>query len=205
MNRIRRITRRVLEISGVVSLSLLAVAFLAASLHGAQAEETEGAPSSPGTLEFVGKNFFSTAKGTFHEWRILDSHLDMDALEQNFAVVEVTLRSVDTGIDRRDAHLLEADFFEVETYPVALARVHSFAAKGESEAGNPLFSVEFDVDLHGVKKTLPGEIEVIGEAPRIVEGRLVIDRLEFGVGPPESRWSPMSIDSEIPVHFRVEI
>ena len=76
------------------------------------ADDDADAAESPGTLEFVGKNLFSTANGTFHEWQVVDSRLDFERLENSFAVVEVKLGSVDTGIDRRDTHLRNPDFFD---------------------------------------------------------------------------------------------
>lgn len=172
--------------------------------HSVRAEEDASESRAPGRLEFIGKNLFSTARGSFHEWRVVESHLDFDRLDQSFAVVEVTLASVDTGIDRRDEHLRTADFFDVESYPVATARGHSLVTAGQSEAGNPLFTAQFDIDLHGVQKTLPGEIEIVGDHPMVVEARLAMDRLEFGIGPPASRWNPMSVRAEIPVSIRIE-
>jgi polyisoprenoid-binding protein YceI len=185
-----------------IVLAFLLGAWIPVAAH---ADEGENAPQSASKLEFEGKNFFATAKGTFHEWRILESRIDLEALEDSFAVVEVILGSVDTGIDRRDEHLLTADFFEIETFPVATARAHSLVAVGESEAGAPRFTAQFDISLHGVEKTLPGEVELVSETPIVFEGTLVLDRTEFGVGTPESRWNPMSVDSEIPIRFRVEL
>ena len=60
-------------------------------------------------------------------------------------------------------------------------------------------------DLHGVQKTLEGEITLVSESPLAFEGGLVIDRLEFGVGAPPRRWNPMSIEAGIPIRFRVEL
>jgi polyisoprenoid-binding protein YceI len=169
-----------------------------------RAEEETTRAEVPGTLEFTGKNFFATARGSFHEWRVVESHLDLDRPDESFAVVEVMLASVDTGSDRRDEHLRTADFFDVESYPAATARGHSLVAAGESDAGNRLFRAQFDIDLHGVEKTLPGEVEIISDEPMVVEARLAMDRLEFGVGPPASRWNPMSVRAEIPVSIRIE-
>lgn len=159
---------------------------------------------APGRIEFVGRNRIATANGLFHRWRLRDARLDRDRLEEAFALVEVDLASIDTDNDRRDAHLRTADFFDVETYPVATARVHSARAIGESERGHPLYEARFDLDLHGVKKTLVGEVERVSEEPLAFEGSLTIDRRDFGIGPAPSRWSLFSIDPEIPVRFRLE-
>jgi polyisoprenoid-binding protein YceI len=168
------------------------------------AQDEGAAPSPPGTLEFVGKNLLATADGRFHDWRIVDSHLDLERPESSFAVVEVQLASVDTGIRRRDDHLRNPDFFEVDTYPVATARVHSPRPLAAAEDGRERFAVRIDLDLHGVQKTLDGEVTLASRDPLAFEGELTIDRTQFGVGSKPSRWNPMAPRAEIPVRFRVE-
>ena len=171
----------------------------------AVAWELETEISPPGTLEFVGKNLIMKAEGTFHEWRVVESSVDMEALDDAFALVEVELASLDTGIERRDDHLRDPDFFEVETYPLAMVRVHSPRPVEDETSEQPRFAVRFDVNLHGVEKTVDGEIEIISKDPLIFEGNLTIDRMDFGVGPKPGFWSPMVPKAEIPVKFHVEL
>lgn len=198
--------RVIAEIRALLTVALL-IALVASGGTSATADESAAddvaRPQPPGTLEFIGKNLISTAKGTFHSWRVLESAIDLADLSATYAVVEVDLDSLDTGIKRRDDHLRNPDFFEVETYPVARVRAHNLSGKGESEAGQPLYSLDFEVDLHGVQKTVPGEIEQVSVSPPVFEGRLVIDRTQFGVGEPASRWNPMAVKVLVPVSFRV--
>ena len=157
---------------------------------------------------FVGKNLIMKAKGTFHDWRVVESSVDLDVLGDAFAVVEVQLASVDTGIEGRDDHLRNPDFFEVDTYPVAIVRVHSpepIPHETNETEEQPRFAVQFDVNLHGVEKTIEGEIVLITTDPIVIEGELVIDRMAFGVGPEPGFWSPMVPKAQIPVRFRVEL
>lgn len=168
-------------------------------------EEVAEQPASPGSLEFVGHNLFGDANGTFHSWRISEKAVDAGALGDSHVVVEIDLASLDTGIERRDDHLRNPDFFEVETYPVARVRVHSPLSSGQNASGQSTFTAQFDVDLHGVQKTLEGEITLVGVDPLVFEGSLVLDRTDFGVGAPPSRWNPMSVGAAIPVSFRVEL
>jgi polyisoprenoid-binding protein YceI len=195
----KRLTRGAMlaVLSGCVLLSTLSAAVAA--------ENAETSPAPPGTLNFVGKNLLMKAKGTFHEWRVVESSVDMDAIEDAFVVVEVSLASVDTGIERRDEHLRTPDFFEIETYPVAIVRIHSPRPIADEVDELARFTVQFDVDLHGVTKTLEGEIVLTGRDPLVFEGDLTIDRTEFGVGPKPNRWNPTSPRAEIPVHFNVEL
>jgi polyisoprenoid-binding protein YceI len=185
--------------------ALAIVLVFAGAVAPAVAEDTKDASASPGTLEFIGKNSIMKAKGTFHEWRVVERSVDMDAIGEAFVVVEVQLASVDTGIERRDDHLRDPDFFEVETYPVAIVRVHSPQPIQDETREQLRFAVRFDVNLHGVDKTLDGEIMLIDTNPLVFEGSLELDRMEFGVGPKPGFWHPMVPKAEIPVSFRVEL
>jgi len=203
-----RIKRRGFQIWG---LALAIVLGSVLAVMPVVAEDTEPAVAPPGMLKFVGKNLIMKAKGTFHDWRVVESSVDLDALGDAFAVVEVQLASVDTGIEGRDDHLRNPDFFEVDTYPVAIVRVHSpepipnETNETDETEEQPRFAVQFDVNLHGVEKTVEGEIVLITTDPIVIEGELVIDRMAFGVGPEPGFWSPMVPKAEIPVRFRVEL
>ena len=188
-----------MAVVGVLLLGLLPLVIETAEAESLSEME------SPGSIEFVGKNAFVTANGRFHTWRVVESEVDLAALSESFALIEVDLSSIDTGINRRDNHLRNPDFFDVERYPVAVARVHSARPKGETEAGRPLFLARFDIDLHGVQKTVEGEVVLLDEDPLAFEGSLAIDRMEFGVGKAPNRWNPMSVKAEIQLHFRVEL
>lgn len=164
------------------------------------------APSAAATgrIGFFGHNIFGTADGEFHAWRVVEHTIDLANPGASHAVVEVTLASVDTKSEGRDEHLRTADFFDVEKFPVAVVRGHSARAIEPSKQGRPRYAVQFDVDLHGVKKTLAGELEIVGTEPVVVEGGFLILRTDFGVGEKPSRWNPAAIDDEVPVRFRIE-
>lgn len=187
----------------VVSAVGLAMLGLVFGLSSAASAGDEAA--TPGRIEFVGRNGIATANGTFHVWQIVEQAIDLAEIEQGHAVVEIDLASVDTGSPRRDAHLRNPDFFEVERFPTARVRVYDARPIEPDAEGRRRFAVRYDVDLHGVQKTLEGEITLVSESPLVFEGGLVIDRLEFGVGAPPRRWNPMSIEAGIPIRFRVEL
>ena len=200
-----RTETRATRLSAVALTALTALWVCGLLLAPAGAEDIEATVTSPGTLEFVGKNLIMTAKGTFHEWRIVESSIDMDAIDDAFVLVEVELASLDTGIEGRDDHLRNPDFFDVDTYPVATVRIHS-PQPIRVEANEKLrFTVQYDLNLHGVEKTLDGEIVLVDTDPLIFEGNLTVDRMEFGVGPKPGFWSPMVPKAEIPVSFHIEL
>jgi polyisoprenoid-binding protein YceI len=188
---------------------LLALISISVPTMSSADEEMDSKAGPPGTIEFVGKNLIMKANGTFHDWRVVESEVDLGALADAYVVVEVDLASVDTGIEGRDDHLRNPDFFETETYPVARVRIHSAkpAPAGEEDEGDDRqrFAVDFDIDLHGVQKTIEGEIMVLTTDPLVFEGNVLIDRMEFGVGPKWNWWSPVTPREKIPVKFRVEL
>lgn len=189
----------------LLALGLTALAAGPGVSRSTAGSEADEARAVAGHIGFVGRNVFATANGTFHEWALRESRIDLERLEQSFARVEVALGSVDTGNERRDAHLRSPDFFGVERHPVATVHVHSPRFLERTSEGRPLYEARFDLDLHGVEKELTGRIELMSEDPLVFEGELTLDRTEFGIGPAPSRWSLFSIDPDIPVRFRVEL
>ncbi|MFK7897870.1 MAG: YceI family protein [Myxococcota bacterium] len=187
-----------------------ALAFVGVGSPLAQAAEEASSPSAvtpPGKIEFVGKNLIANAEGTFHRWHVVEKQIDLAMPDKSYVVVEVDLSSIDTKNESRDDHLRTADFFDVETFPTARVRGYGLQATGETEAGVKQFSLSFDLDLHGVKKTVQGEARLLETSPTGTrfEGDLEINRVDFGIGSPASRWNPMSIKEMIPIHFEVEL
>lgn len=176
----------------------------AASPSPAPAPSPSPSVVATGRIGFFGHNIFGTADGEFHTWRVVERSIDLANPAASHAVVEVTLASVDTKSEGRDEHLRTADFFDVAKFPVATVRGHSARVLEPSRQGRPRYAVQFDVDLHGVKKTLEGEVEIVEAEPVVVEGGFLILRTDFGVGEKPSRWNPAAIDDEVPVRFRIE-
>ena len=177
-----------------------------AAYTAAEPPPASAAATAPaGRIVFVGHNIFGDADGEFHAWRVVERAVDLAKPTSSHAVVEVRVASLDTGNESRDEHLRTADFFDVEKFPVATVRGHSPQALPPSKEGHPRYSIQLDVELHGVKKTVPGEVEVVGQDPLVVEGRCTLSRTDFGIGSAPSSWNPASIDDAVPVRFRIEL
>lgn len=185
-----------------LTLALLVALALAAGNRVSHAAD-EGTP--PGSLRFEGSNLLTTAHGSFHQWRFRRIDVDPEHPERSVVEVEVDVASLDTGIGRRNDHLRSADFFDVARFPTAFVRVSDAVSDGTSADGHPRYRAKFDVRIRGVEKTLDGHFEVLGTSPLKVEGELLLDRVEFGVGEPHSRWNPLSVQDEVPVHFSAVI
>lgn len=175
---------------------------LALALADAAAAQPE---APPGSIAFTAENRFSTARGTFAKWRVTRAEVDPAAPSAGVVEVEVDVASLDTGIERRDDHLRSADFFDVAKFPVARVRVHGAEPDGQSVRGHPRYRAKFDLEIHGVKKTLEGEFEVVSTSPPTVEGGLTLNRVDFAIGDPYTWYIPGSIQEEVPVRFRAAL
>ncbi|MDG2304556.1 MAG: YceI family protein [Candidatus Binatia bacterium] len=178
-------------------VSLFAVLGLASAVRAA-----DDAP--PGYVRFVGENTIATANGEFKRWKIVKAEIDPNDPAAGVVEIEIDVASLDTDNQKRDDHLRNPDFFEVEKFSTATVRVHN-VRKGDGAGSGKDYDATFDVKIHGVAKSVEGKFAVVSTSPPIVEGKLVLDRMDFGVGQPHSAVNPMSIGQEIPVTFRAEL
>jgi polyisoprenoid-binding protein YceI len=81
--------------------------------------------------------------------------------EQNPSASKVTAQieatSIDTKDDKRDGHLRSADFFDVEKFPTL-----TFESTRVEKADGNAYRVTGDLTLHGVKKAITLEAELLG-------------------------------------------
>lgn len=96
--------------------------------------------------------------------------------------VTIDASSVDTGVDKRDAHLRSPDFFDVEKFPN-----WTFKSTNVS-GGREDFEVEGELTIHGVTKTVTLETEYLGTAKMPTGGEAIgfeatttIKRKDFGL------------------------
>lgn len=178
-------------------LCALSVASFAVPTHSA----TEDA-GPPGYIKFVGENMIATANGEFKTWRILQANVDPGDPAAGVVEIEIDVASLDTDIQKRDDHLRDPDFFDVEKYPKATVKVHSAEKVGGTD---DTYSATFDVTIREVSKSIQGTFLVVSDEPPVVQGELTLDRNDFGVGEPHSSLNPMSIEDEIPISFQARL
>lgn len=102
------------------------------------------------------------------------------------SMIDVTINaaSIDTGVEKRDAHLKSADFFDVEKYPTL-----TFKSKRVKNAWGNKLRVVGDLTLHGVTR----EVELLvhgpsdeakdpwGNARKGAKATTQINRKDFGI------------------------
>ncbi len=98
---------------------------------------------------------FAKVHGRFAKW---STKLELD--DKNLAAskvsVEVEAASIDTGDEKRDAHLKSADFFDAEKFSTL-----KFTSKRIEGSGDNV-KVVGDLTIHGVTKEVTLEVEKTG-------------------------------------------
>ena len=129
---------------------------------------------SSSSIEFVARARLGDVEGQFHDWSFTGS------VPQNLAQargqISVDVASIDTRNQRRDDHLRNPDFFEVERFPTAVFSVQNV------EIDQDLVYVTGQMQIKG--KTLPVEVELERSetANRLeLRGAMHIRRFDYGI------------------------
>jgi polyisoprenoid-binding protein YceI len=119
---------------------------------------------------------------------------------------EITLSSIQTGEENRDNHLRSPDFFEAENFPTM-----TYKSTGVKPHGDD-WTVEGDLTLKGVTKSVPLHLELNGFGPDAYGGTRAgftatgeINRRDFNV----SFSAPMAnggavVSDKISLHLEIE-
>ena len=141
-------------------------------------------------IEFKVNHFFTPVSGKFDDYQI-DLMFDRENPASSSVEVRIDVRSINTGNERRDNHLLSADFFDAESYPWITFESESVRADGdEILVRGPLtirdqtLTVELPISLLGVKDIPPEMREMLGGVEQVASfhTELRIDRSDYGVG-----------------------
>ena len=124
--------------------------------------ETYVVDRSHSSVDFSIRHLVGRTKGRFGEFSGTISYDAAKPEASSFAGI-IQVKSIDTGNERRDRHLRNADFFEAETYPAITFESTEVTSTGESTLG-----VKGKLTMHGTTRevTLPVEILGTGTNPR---------------------------------------
>jgi polyisoprenoid-binding protein YceI len=104
--------------------------------------------------------------------------LDRQHPEKSSVKATIQVKSIDTGIAKRDAHLCSPEFFNVAKFPEITFKSHSVKQTGP-EAGD----VVGDFTMHGVTKSITLHVKLLnksGEQRRWQVTTEKLSRREFG-------------------------
>ena len=167
------------------------VSMMVMALAGAQTTKVKFAPIPAGdyridpahsVLAFAIKhNEIALVRGRFRDFSGKINYDDRDIAKSS---VEVTakIESINTGVDRRDAHLRTADFFDAAKYPEM-----TFKSTRVEKKRSHQYVLHGDLTLRGITKpvaipfTLAGAIkDGQGNTRFGVAGQTTINRRDFG-------------------------
>jgi len=160
---------------------LFAVLLAVAPAYGAVTKyEIDTAHSNVGfSIPILGG--LSSVRGKFTDFKVEITYDDKDVTKSSVNAV-IKAASIDTGIERRDAHLKNADFFDVEKYPDITFQSKHVEKKGKDFVAHGTFT------MHGVSKEIALPFTLNGVQPAKdgktvlgVTARTTINRKDFGV------------------------
>jgi polyisoprenoid-binding protein YceI len=159
----------------------LFVALLLAPL-GAPAETYKiDAPHSK--IAFSLHQFVSTVRGDFHRFSGT-IEVDREHPERSSVTARISVASIDTKIQKRDHHLLSAEFFDVAKFPEI-----SFKSRSVKRTGENSGDILGDFTMHGVTKPItlhvklaaPPSNETLPGRTRWIVTTDPINRKDFGL------------------------
>jgi polyisoprenoid-binding protein YceI len=110
--------------------------------------------------------------------------LDDKDITKSTVMVTLAVDSIDTNVDKRDAHLKSADFFDVDNCPVI-----TFVSKKIEKVADGQLKVTGDLTIHAVTREVELQIEgptesikdPWGKTRKGVQATTRIDRKDFGL------------------------
>jgi len=123
----------------------------------------------------------SHVRGKFTDFKVDIVYDDRDVSRSSVTAV-IKAASIDTGIERRDAHLRNPDFFDVEKYPEITFKSTRVVKRGKGFVAHGVFQ------MHGVSKeiALPFTVNGVrkgadGKTTLGATARTTISRRDYGI------------------------
>jgi polyisoprenoid-binding protein YceI len=120
--------------------------------------------------------------------------------EKSTVSVEVATESIDTGNSQRDGDLKGPTFLDAVQFPSI-----TFASKSVKKTGEGKFTIEGDLNLHGVKKSLTVDFEQVGFSDTKMGvragffGTFGVKRSDFGM-----KVAPEAVGDEVQMTVSIE-
>jgi polyisoprenoid-binding protein YceI len=134
---------------------IAAAAIVAALISVASANETYKFDQARSTIGFAVHQFLGTTHGKFTKF---DGKIDIDRehTENSSVNARIDVRSIDTGIVKRDNHLRSSEFFNVEKYPEM-----AFKSRSVKQTGLQAGDILGDLTMHGVTKPVTLHVKLL--------------------------------------------
>jgi len=121
----------------------------------AQANDVYKFDQAHSTIGFSVHQFLGTTHGKFTKF---DGKIDIDREhpENSSVTARIDVRSIDTGITKRDNHLRSPEFFAVEKYPEI-----TFKSRSVKQTGPQAGDILGDLTMHGVTKPITLHVKLL--------------------------------------------
>ena len=136
-------------------LSVTAMAFLVANVV---ANETYKFDQSHSTIGFKVRHLLGAAVGKFEQFNGT-IEIDRDHVQNSSVVARIAVRSIDTGIAKRDDHLRGTEFFDVAKFPEI-----TFRSRSVKQTGPQAGDITGDFAMHGVTRPITLHAILLGPA-----------------------------------------
>jgi polyisoprenoid-binding protein YceI len=135
---------------------ILAAAILITAFHSnAVANDTYKFDPARSSIGFSVHQFLGTTHGKFTKF---EGKIDIDREhpENSSVTARIDVRSINTGIEKRDNHLRSAEFFAVEKYPEM-----TFKSRSVKQTGAQAGDILGDLTMHGVTKPITLHVKLL--------------------------------------------
>lgn len=122
------------------------------------AAETYKFDQTHSTIGFKVGHFLGAAAGKFKQFNGT-IELDREHPANSSVVARIDVRSIDTGIVKRDNHLRSADFFDVGKYPEI-----TFKSRSIKQTGPQSGDIAGDFTMHGITRPIVLHVKLLGPA-----------------------------------------
>ena len=168
--------------------------------------ETYNIDNAHSQIAFSLHQFVSSVRGEFHRFSGT-IEVDRDHPERSSVSARISVGSIDTKIQKRDHHLLSAEFFDAAKFPEIAFKSRSVKRTGESSG-----DIIGDFTMHGVTKPMtlhvklstPPSGESIPERTRWIVTTDPINRKDFGLMFSSATESISGISSSVTPTIEIE-
>ena len=163
----------------VLSKICLIIAISGAVFSSAAANDTYKIDNAHSIIAFKVHQFISTTNGKFKQCSgTID--LDREHPEQSSVSAKIQVNSIDTGIRKRDQHLLSAEFFDAAKFPEI-----TFKSRIVKRTGAQTGDITGDFTMHGVTKPIVLHVKLV--TPLKEEGAMQRSHWEVTTDPLKRR------------------
>jgi polyisoprenoid-binding protein YceI len=186
--------------SKLLALSALTLGFVSAASAAVETYDIDPAHSSVG---FSIRHVFSQVPGSFTQFSGTVT-VDRDHLEKSQVDAVIQVGSVNTAVDKRDAHLKSPDFFDAVKFGTI-----TFKSKAWKKTGDDTYDVTGDLMIKDVTKEVVLKVTSLGFGPGMAgkpvsgwSATTTINRNDFGVTGPAMLGK--AVGNEVTITISVE-